>query len=71
MPSRSNFNPAAVVRAALSWSADDPIRDGQGRVTLGRFMERGFGRREILGVALFSQLNESTVLRRMVSFCRR
>ena len=50
---------------------DGPIRDGQGRVTLGRFMEPGFGRREILGVALFSQLNESTVLRRVVGFCRR
>ena len=51
--------------------SDDPIRDRQGRVTLGRFMEPGFGRREILGVALFSQLDESTVLRRVVGFCRR
>jgi hypothetical protein len=38
---------------------------------LRRPLEPGFGRREILGVALFSQLDEPTVHRRVVGFCRR
>jgi hypothetical protein len=34
--------------------SNDPIRDGQGRVTLLLLLEPGLGRREILGIAQFS-----------------
>ena len=37
-------------------------------MTLDGFLKPGLGRREIFGILLFSQLDESTVLRRMVGF---
>ena len=71
MPSRSIYASRGILGGADLVIGDDPIRDGQGRVTLSRFMEPGFGRRKILGVAQFSQLDESAVVQRVVGLCRR
>ena len=48
---------------------DDPIWDGEGRVRLDCFTEHGLSGREILAVALSSQLDEPTLVRRMLGFC--
>ena len=50
---------------------DEPIRNGQRRMTPSRFKKPRFGVRKILGIAQFSQFDEPAVVQRVVGLCRR
>src|ERR1700691_2834431 len=50
---------------------DEPIRNGQRRMTASLFKKPRFGVPKILGIAQFSQFDEPAVVQRVVGLCRR